>query len=378
MKHHNSSLKLLLLSSVRAMGGQAVINGVMMRGEEKYAVAVRRMDDSIDIKDFDVPTFAKKFQKVFFVRGIMGLGEAMGLGYRALMHSANISMKDEEAKLTLEEKKKVANSNLHSTSSEAVEFHSDSNPQLSSTSEVSTLAKDKVEDKPLSKWVVGVSVLFSIAFFVAFFKVGPLLFANLLKNMFHLTKWSQIAIESVFRLVIFIGYLYLVSLSKDIKNVFQYHGAEHKAIAAYENDVVLTPQAAQQFKTAHVRCGTNFLLIVMVMSAFFYVGLSVVIPNMNFLTLVLSRVFAIPIIAGISYEVLKAASFKMRNRFTRALVWPGLTLQKVTTRAPSDAQCEVAIASLNAVFTPDQIEEVNSRSKIKAELSWQILKEITL
>ena len=116
----------------------------------------------------------------------------------------------------------------------------------------------------------------------------------------------------------------------------------------------------------------------MVMSAFFYVGLSVVIPNMNFLTLVLSRVFAIPIIAGIRYEVLKAASFKMRNRFTRALVWPGLTLQKVTTRAPSDAQCEVAIASLNAVFTPDQIEEVNSRSKIKAELSWQILKEITL
>jgi len=333
---------LLILSAVRAMGGQAVINGVMMRGEKSYAVAVRRMDDSIDVSVYDVPSFAQKFVKIPFVRGVMGLGEAMALGYRALMHSADLSLKDEEEKLRIEageEPKEV----------------------------------EEEEKKALGKVTVGISIAISIVFFVAMFKVGPLLLADLFKNQFGLSKWVGFSIESVLRLALFIGYLYLVSLSGEIKRVFQYHGAEHKAIAAYENDVVLTPKAAQQFTTAHVRCGTNFLLIVMVMSAFFYAVFSFIFPDVPFWALVLSRIFAIPLIAGVSYEIIKAASFKMANPFTRAIVWPGLQLQKVTTRKPTDEQCEVAIVSLKSVFTPEQTQEVESRKIEKAPKSWQTI-----
>ncbi len=344
MKSNRLAKKLLLLSAVRAMGGQAVINGVMMRGEEKYAVAVRRMDDSIDIKDFDVPTFAKKFVKVPFLRGVMGLGEAMALGYRALMHSANLQLIDEEAKLAKEEGKEVA---------------------------------VEEEQKPLSKVVVVISVLFSIVFFISFFKVGPVILSGWIKDYFGFSDLITVILESVLRLAIFIGYLYLVSMSKDIKRVFQYHGAEHKAIAAYENDVVLTPQSAQQFKTAHVRCGTNFLLIVMVLSGIFYIGLSIAFKNMSLPVIIGTRVLGIFVVASVSYELIRAASFKMRSKFTRALVWPGLQLQKVTTRPPSDDQCEVAIASLSAVFSPEQVAEVESRNRVVAEDSWQILNKIT-
>ena len=339
--------KLLLVSAVRAMGGQAVLNGVMMRGEMSYAVACRRMDDSIDISVFDVPSFAQKFVKIPFLRGVMGLGEAMALGYRALMHSADLSLKDEEEKLRIE---------------------SGEEPKK----------EQEEEPKALGKVAVGISIAISIVFFVAMFKVGPLLLADVLKNQFGLSKWVGFMVESVLRLALFVGYLYLVSLSGDIKRVFQYHGAEHKAIAAYENDVVLTPASAQQFTTAHVRCGTNFLLIVMVMSAFFYAVFSFIFPDIPFWGLVLSRIFAIPLIAGVSYELIKAASFKMGNVFTRAIVWPGLQLQKVTTRRPTNEQCEVAIASLEAVFTSDQVEEVASRTRISATPSWQTVEAVAV
>lgn len=224
--HHQIVRHLLVLSAVRAMGGQAVLNGVMMRGEKTYAVAVRRMDDSIDVATFDVPAFAQKFSKIPFLRGVMGLGESMALGYRALMHSADLSLKDEEAKAKLE-----------------------SGEEANETEE---------ESSPLSKTAVGISIAVSLGFFVALFIVAPLLFSRWIQHAFGFSHWQAFIIESVLRLVIFLGYLSLVSLIPDINRVFQYHGAEHKAIAAYENDVVLTPQSAQQFTTAHVRCGTNF------------------------------------------------------------------------------------------------------------------------
>ena len=351
--------KLLLLSAVRAMGGQAVINGVMMRGEDKYAVAVRRMDESIDVKTFDVPTFAKKFVKVPFVRGVMGLGEAMALGYRSLMHSANLSLIDEENKINEEAK---LDPNISDEDKAKLQKDLDD--------------KKSLMDKPLGKAVVVGSVIFSIVFFIVMFKVGPLFLSKWVADFFNFSKTPTVIIESVLRLGLFIGYLYLVSLAGDIKRVFQYHGAEHKAIAAYENDVVLTPQAAQQFKTAHVRCGTNFLLIVMVLSGVFYVTLSYIFSDMALWQEILSRVLGIFAIASISYEIIRLASFKMGSPLTRALVWPGLQLQKVTTRPPSDEQCEVAIASLMAVFSDEQLDEVASRNRVAADDSWQILTPI--
>lgn len=334
---------LLVLSAVRAMGGQAVLNGVMMRGEVKYAVACRRMDDSIDVKTFDVPSFAQKFVKIPFLRGIMGLGESMALGYRALMHSADLSLIDEEAKAKREAGEEVP---------------------------------DEEEKSPLSKTAVGISIAFSLVFFIGLFIVLPYMAGTWIQEWLDLGHWQSFVIESVLRLVIFIGYLSLVSLLPDIKRVFQYHGAEHKAIAAYENDVVLTPESTQQFTTAHVRCGTNFLLIVMVMSIIFYAGIAAFFPDLNIWARLLSRIVVIPLIAGVSYEVIKGAAPRMSHPIVRIIVQPGLWLQKVTTRRPSNAQCEVSLASLRASFTQDQLDEVASRTKVSAEPSWQTVEAV--
>jgi uncharacterized protein YqhQ len=354
---------LIILSAVRAMGGQAVLNGVMMRGENAYAVAVRRADDSIDTKVFDVPSFAQKFAKVPLVRGVMGLGESMALGYRALMHSADIAMKDEEEKLRKEELNHHSRSHASQRSLE-----DDSTPDETSRS--------SEEKKAIGKVTVGISVTFSIVFFVALFIVAPLLASKWFTNLFNLSHWQGFIVESVLRLVIFLGYLSLVALMPDIKRVFQYHGAEHKAIAAYENDVVLTPESAQQFTTAHVRCGTNFLLIVMVMSIVFYAGIAAFFPHLPLWGTLLSRVVIIPLIAAVSYEIIRGAASRMKHLWVRVLIRPGLWLQKVTTRQPTNEQCEVAIDSLTSVFTEEQIQEVASRSLRQAPSSWQTIEPV--
>lgn len=337
---------LLVLSAVRAMGGQAVLNGVMMRGAESYAVACRRMDDTIDIKRFDVPSFAQKFVKIPLLRGVMGLGESMALGYRALMYSADLMLIDEEAKIREEEGKEEP--------------------------------EDVKEDKGLSRWAVGGSIAFSLVFFVALFVVTPLLTSKWIEGALALSRWQGFMIESALRLIIFLGYLSLVSLMPDIRRVFQYHGAEHKAIAAYENDVVLTPASAQQFTTAHVRCGTNFLLIVMVMSIVFYAGIAAFLPNAPIWALLISRIVVIPLIAAVSYEIIRAAATRMTHVWVRILIKPGLWLQKVTTRKPSNEQCAVAIASLEEVFSDEQKQEVASRSKIQAPKTWQTIEHVRL
>ena len=379
---------LVVLSAVRAMGGQAVLNGVMMRGEKSYAVACRRMDNSIDIATFDVPSFAQKFVKIPFLRGVMGLGEAMALGYRALMHSADLSLKDEEAKLKAQEEEDQSTRSHADPTQRTLDFNplpppnnfdslegeigSDSQRTMHSV-EGGVETQEEEEAKILTKTAVGISVAFSLIFFVALFIVAPLLSSKWVENAFNLSHWQGFIAESVLRLVIFIGYLALVSLIPDIKRVFQYHGAEHKAIAAYENDVVLTPEAAQQFTTAHVRCGTNFLLIVMVMSIIFYAGIAALLPSIPLWGLLLSRILVIPLIAGVSYEIIKAAAPRMSHLWVRVIVRPGLWLQKVTTRPPSNEQCEVSIASLQEVFTPDQSEEVAQRTNIWAPPSWQTI-----
>ncbi len=163
--------------------------------------------------------------------------------------------------------------------------------------------------------------------------------------------------EGIARLAIFVLYLAAISRVRDIRRVFQYHGAEHKAIAAYENGVELTPETAQQFSTAHVRCGTNFLLTVMVVAILVYS----VIPRPNLLFVIGSRVVLIPVIAGLSYEVIRLAARNMQHRFVRALMRPGLLLQRLTTREPELDQLEVAIASLRAVMTADQLADVDAR-----------------
>src|SRR4029077_20722272 len=145
---------------------------------------------------------------------------------------------------------------------------------------------------------------------------------------------------------------------RDIRRVFQYHGAEHKSIAAYENGVELTPQTAQQFSTAHVRCGTNFLLTVMVVAIVVYS----LMPRPSLVFVVISRIVLVPVIAGVSYEVIRAAAKNIRRPWVRVLMRPGLWLQKLTTREPDRDHLEVAITSLRAVMTADQLAEVEARA----------------
>ena len=272
----------------RYMGGQAVVEGVMMRGERSWAVAVRTPEGDIEIDVHEAPSWAQRWSKFPLVRGVMSLAESMALGFKALSWSANRQIPEEE----------------------------------------------QISSKAMG-WTIGVS----LAFFTGIFILLPALAANGLGNVLGLDGfWFHVS-EGALRLGIFLGYLLLIGRIPDIKRVFQYHGAEHKAIAAYENDVELTPESAQRFTTQHVRCGTNFLLTVMVVTILVYSF----VGRPGWLLLIGSRIVLIPLIAGISYELIRFAAKHMQWRWVRILMRPGLSLQKLTTREPSLDQVEVAI-----------------------------------
>jgi uncharacterized protein YqhQ len=291
----------------RYMGGQAVVEGVMMRGEHSWAVAVRSPEGEIQVDVHDAPVWAQRWSKIPLVRGIMSLGESLALGFKALAWSANRQIPEEE----------------------------------------------QISSKAMG-WTIGVS----LTLFTAIFILLPALAANGIGNLFGLDGfWFHVA-EGALRLSIFLGYLLLIGMIPDIKRVFMYHGAEHKAIAAYENDAELTAEAAQRFSTQHVRCGTNFLLTVMVVTIVVYSF----VGRPGILLLIASRVVLIPLIAGISYELIRFAAKHMEWRWVRIFMRPGLALQRLTTRQPTLDQVEVAVTSLRAVLTAEQLAEVESRA----------------
>jgi uncharacterized protein YqhQ len=288
------------------MGGQAVIEGVMMRGATKWAVAVRNADGDVEMKTEDVPNWSERWSKLPLVRGVMSLGESLALGFKALGWAADRQLPEEE----------------------------------------------RISQRAMG-WTMGIALVF----FMGVFLVLPALGTSALGNAIDVHGFNYHLLEGGIRLTIFLGYLGVIGLIPDIKRVFQYHGAEHKAIAAYENNVEVTPESAQRFSTQHVRCGTNFLLTVMVVTIFVYsfVGR----PALPLL--VLSRIVLIPLVAGISYELIRMAARHMDKRWVRVLMTPGLALQKLTTREPSLDQLEIAITSLRAVMTADQLAEVDAR-----------------
>lgn len=283
------------------------MEGVMMRGARTWAVAVRTPDGDVEVDVRDVPTWGERYAKVPFVRGVTSLCESMALGFKALSWSAERQVPEEE----------------------------------------------RISSKAMG-WTMGVA----LAFFTAVFILIPALVNKGVTDHFGIEGLWFHLVEGGIRLTIFLGYLGLIGLLPDIKRVFQYHGAEHKAIAAYENDVEVTAESAQRFSTEHVRCGTNFLLTVMVVTIFVYsfVGR----PSLPWL--IASRIVLIPVVAGISYEVIRFAAGHMRWRWVRWLMIPGLGLQRITTRAPSLDQVEVAVASLLAVLTAEERAEVAARA----------------
>jgi uncharacterized protein YqhQ len=296
-----------MAKQARYMGGQAVMDGVMMRGESSWAVAVRTESGDIAVHKEEAPHWAARYDGVPLLRGVMNLGESLSLGLRALMWSANQQVPEEE----------------------------------------------RLSSKAMG-WTMGVA----LAFFAGVFILIPALGARGLSGWLGLSGLAFHLLEGALSLSLFLGYLAVIGRLSDIRRVFQYHGAEHKAIAAYENGVEVTPESAQRFTTEHVRCGTNFLLTVLVIAILVYS----LIGRPPLPILVASRIVLIPVIAGIAYEVIRFAARHMDRPWVRRLMKPGLTLQRMTTREPSLDQLEVAIAALQAVFTPDQQAEVEARA----------------
>ncbi len=296
------------------MGGQAVLDGVMMRGADTWAVAVRLPDGSIVSSVQPVASWSQRYREIPVVRGVAALGESLALGYRALAWSADRQL-----------------------------------AAVDPSADVSTDANEA-----LSSRAVRATMLTAMAFFTVVFLVAPALAG---RSLAHRLPLPFPVAEAIVRLGFFLGYLLLIGRVRDIRRVFEYHGAEHKAIAAYENGVVVAPAEAQRFTTAHLRCGTNFLLTVMVVAIVCYSA----VPTTNLLVVVASRVVLLPVVAGLSYEAIRFAADNQQRRWVRGLMRPGLALQRLTTRTPSLDQIEVAIVALRACMTDDQRAEVDAR-----------------
>jgi uncharacterized protein YqhQ len=284
------------------VGGQAVIEGVMMRAPHSYCVAVRKPNGEIITQEMPVPRMSEKYPlfKYPILRGLGTLGQAMSLGIKALRFSANAALTEEEA--------------------------------------------GKAKPEEVSSWVLTLNLLFSFAFFVFLYKFIPLLLVTELGNWYPALK-GRIAFnaaDGVIRMVIFVGFLALISRWKDIRRVFEYHGAEHKVVFNYEAGTPVNIENAQAFSTYHPRCGTSFLLVVMLVSMVVYTF----IPFDSFALKLLCRVALLPVIAGISYEMIRFAA-KRRGSTLATLTAPGLWLQRITTQPPSDLQATVAICALD-------------------------------
>lgn len=287
------------------IGGQAVIEGVMMKNKENYAVAVRKPDGEIEIKkdEFKGITSKAKFFRLPFIRGIFNFIDSLTLGMSTLTYSTSFYEEDEKDKAKTEEQKKKSD----------IIFNI-------------------------------ISITISVILAVGIFLVAPFFLSQLLEKYIS-SKTLIVFIEGIIRLVIFIAYVALISLMKDIKRVYMYHGAEHKCINCIEHGLPLTVENVRASSKEHKRCGTSFMLLVMCISILL---LMLVQFDSRWLRLA-SRLVLIPVIAGISYELLRLAGTK-ENWFTNAMSKPGLWMQGLTTKEPDDSMIEVGIASVEAVF----------------------------
>ncbi len=298
------------------VGGQAVLEGVMMRGVSTWAVAVRNPEGKIEITSEPLVSWAKRARVLRWpvIRGVVALGESLKIGFKALAISANAQLEEDE----------------------------------------------KGEQEEIGGWMWGLTIAFSLAISVVLFFLIPVGATSLIKDWLGsaLLFWL---VEGVLRTLIFIGYILAISRLPDLRRVFEYHGAEHKTISAFEAEDELTPQRAQLYSRLHPRCGTSFLLIVMVLAIFVFAPIG--LPAWYWL--LASRILGIPLIAGLSYEVIKWAGKNRSKRWVRAVMWPGLMLQNLTTREPDEEQLEVAIAALDEVLRNEDPNEARKEQQIE-------------
>ena len=287
------------------VGGQAVLEGVMMRSPHAWGICIRRADGSLATHSEPLERLSDKHKWMGwpFMRGLITLGQAMALGFRALRYSADVAMEQLEPE------------------------------------------KAKAEEKSaISGWLIAVNLIVSLGFFIFMYKFVPLVAATKLKNHYP-AFGNQIAfnvVDGVVRIALFLLFIWGISLWADIRRVYQYHGAEHKTVFAFEHNDPLTIKNAQKYVTWHPRCGTSFLMTVMLIAMFIYM----LIPAVTFWGRFGARLALLPVIVAVSYEMVRFAAKHGTSLFA-LLTKPGLWLQRITTQPPSDDQVETAIAALN-------------------------------
>jgi len=316
------------------VGGQAVLEGVMMRGVSNWAVAVRkptpeqllephRSPEEAALGEIEVSTFPltsimqrHRILRLPIIRGVVALGGSLAIGFRALEVSANAQLPPEPS-----------NAEGSSSGSDGDEDNAAAAPQ----------------EIPRGVWAGTVIVALALA--IILFFIVPVGLTSLIKGQLHSSVLFWV-VEGIVRTAIFLGYMVLLSRIRDLRRVFEYHGAEHKTISCFEAGLPLTPVNAQRFSRLHPRCGTSFLLVVMIVAIFVFAPIG--LPAWYWL--VLTRILGVPLIAGVSFELIKFAGRNRSRGWVRAVMWPGLKLQLLTTREPDLDQLAVAVAALEAVL----------------------------
>ena len=312
------------------VGGQAVLEGVMMRSPHAWAIACRKPTGEVVTMSEPLarPSDKHKWMAWPIVRGVMTLGYAMSLGYRALRFSANVAIEDAM-------QQDAAAENLETVASAIPPTRSEAEPsQLQAREKAATI----------SGWLAAGNVIISLAFFIFMYKYLPLVAATELKKL-NPAFGGQIVfnlVDGAVRLVLFLLFIWGVSLFPDIRRVYQYHGAEHKTVFAFEDGKPLETFEVQRYSTFHPRCGTSFLMTVMLISIGFYM----LIPYTTFWARFASRIVLLPVIAGVSYEIIRFAA-KHRGSLFALMTTPGLWLQRITTQPPSDEMAQCAITALD-------------------------------
>lgn len=324
---------------IMPVGGQAVIEGVMMRSPKRIATAIRRANGNIEVKvqEFQSLIQRKKYLNIPIIRGAVTLIEVMILGIKTLQWSADKAMEDLEE----EEKKKKGK-------------------------------ESKTSDKKgMSTLGAVFSVTVALVAGIGIFFVLPL---YLTTAVFNIEKQAVLFnfVAGAFRITLFLAYLSGISFMKDVKRLFQYHGAEHKTIYNFENKEVLSPQNAAKYTTLHPRCGTSFLMIVMLVSLVFFAVLDTFIilwlGKMSLLIRLVTHIPLIPVVGGLSFEALKASATRTENPIVRILIAPGLWLQRITTKKPDEQQLEVAIVALKSALGEDYAEELVAAPLIESQV----------
>jgi uncharacterized protein YqhQ len=306
----NKKVKKLAEQPTFTYGGQAVIEGVMIRGRDHFSLAVRRQDGSISHTHEPVnPVFTGRIRRIPFLRGALVLTETLMLGVKALHLSGSMAIADQQ--------------------------------------------KETNEEMP--GWVLGATLTISLTLGIGLFFILPLLLVRFIDPFIASDLVSNV-VEGLLRLAILVGYVWAIGFMKDIKRVFAYHGAEHMAVHTYEAGLPLRVDNVRKFGTPHPRCGTAFLLTVMLVSIVVFAFLGR--PELEWR--ILSRILLIPVIAAVSYEIIRFSGVHQNWWLAQMLAWPGLLLQYLTTRPPNDDQIEVAITAMEAAIAADTGEEYNA------------------